>query len=105
MLEQKEAIGIVQGLLSQFDDSQARWSIVVLDRGWIFVGELSYDDKGHGILRNAANIRRWGTTKGLPELQNGPTSETVLDACSMPIRFTSSILVLDASKEGWSNAF
>ena len=105
MLEQKKAIDVVKNLLDKLDDEEERWSIVVLDRGWIFVGKLSYDERGHGVLKNAANIRRWGTTKGLPQLQSGPTDKTVIDPCSMTVRFASSILILDASEKGWADAF
>ena len=52
--------------------------IAVLDRGFVYIGyvetdgEWAYITKGH-------NIRRWGTTRGLGELVNGPTPETKLD--------------------------
>lgn len=52
--------------------------IVVLDRGFVYVGEVK--DAGDNLeITNAKNIRRWGTTKGLGELVNGPTHNTVLD--------------------------
>ena len=60
--------------------------IVVLQRGWIYVGRFErngYDCK----LRNAYNIRIWGTTKGLPELVNGVTSSTKLDKCEGVVEF------------------
>ena len=53
--------------------------IIVADRGWIFVGQCEDQDDGSVIIRNARNIRRWGTTCGLGELASGPTSETVID--------------------------
>lgn len=53
--------------------------IVVLDRGFVYVGCLSTDDKFLAIT-DAKNIRRWGTTKGLGQLANeGPQANTVLD--------------------------
>lgn len=55
--------------------------IVVLQRGWVVVGDVSRMGT-QLIIENAAVIRRWGTTQGLGELaMNGPTSETVLDPC------------------------
>ena len=52
--------------------------IVILQRGWVFIGRL--ERVGNDCkLHNASNIRRWGTTKGLAELVEGPTSSTVLD--------------------------
>ena len=55
--------------------------IVILQRGWILVGEFSR--KGSDCkLSNASVIRSWGTTKGLGEIaENGPTSTTKLDKC------------------------
>lgn len=53
--------------------------IVILDRGFVYVGDVVTDDAWCTIT-NASNIRRWGTTKGLGELAaGGPTSKTVLD--------------------------
>ena len=53
--------------------------IIVADRGWIFVGDCTDEADGSVTIRNAKNIRRWGTTKGLGELANGPTDETTTD--------------------------
>jgi len=52
--------------------------IVVADRGFVYVGKVSIDVEMARIT-NARNIRVWGTTKGLGELVNGPTSKTALD--------------------------
>ncbi len=53
--------------------------ILVLQRGWVAVGNYSAD--GDDVtLQNAKIVRRWGTTKGLGEIAaKGPTRETVLD--------------------------
>ncbi len=54
--------------------------IVILQRGWVVVGE--YIQHGEYVtLSKAAVVRKWGTTKGLPELATrGPLQDTVLDA-------------------------
>jgi len=52
--------------------------IAVLDRGFVYVGRIEHLDNGI-VLRNAKNIRVWGTTKGLGELVNGPLKDTKLD--------------------------
>ena len=60
--------------------------IVILQRGWIYIGR--FERNGNDCkLHNAANIRIWGTTKGLPELVNGPTSKTILDKSDGVIEF------------------
>lgn len=60
--------------------------IVVLQRGWIYIGRL--ERNGNDCkLHNAYNIRTWGTTKGLPELVNGATASTKLDKCEGVVEF------------------
>lgn len=57
-------------------DSTVR--IVVLQRGWVVVGR--YTEDGDDVTIDSASvIRVWGTTKGLGELVDGPTSSTKLD--------------------------
>ena len=52
--------------------------IVIAQRGWVFVGDVerSGDDV---TITNAQCIRRWGTSKGLGQLVNGPLNDTILD--------------------------
>ena len=58
--------------------AESTMSILILQRGWVFVGELSRDGEEF-VLSNAQNIHRWGTTDGLGQLAlTGPTSTTVL---------------------------
>lgn len=53
--------------------------IVVLDRGFVYVGHV-HPGNGHIRIENAQNVRRWGTTRGLGELaERGPLPETKLD--------------------------
>jgi len=67
--------------LSKKNIKPTKRQIVVLNRGWVVVGD--YSEKGDECtLANASVIRVWGTTKGLGELaESGPTSSTKLDAC------------------------
>lgn len=60
--------------------------IVILQRGWIYIGKFEKDGNDCK-LHNAYNIRTWGTTKGLCELVNGPTSSTKLDKCEGIVEF------------------
>jgi len=56
--------------------------ILVLQRGWVVVGDVDQDNTEKVVLTNASVIRRWGTTKGLGELAlEGPRPNTVLDPC------------------------
>ena len=55
--------------------------IVIAQRGWVFVGEVSRTDTDI-VIENAAVVRRWGTTRGLGELAaTGPTDQTIIDPC------------------------
>ena len=54
------------------------WNIVILDRGFVYIGRVSTDDRWV-YIENAANIRIWGTTRGLGQLVAGPLPETKLD--------------------------
>lgn len=53
-------------------------NIVVLDRGFVYVGDVTIDGDFVNIT-NAKNIRYWGTKNGLGELTKGPLPETKLD--------------------------
>ena len=60
--------------------------IVILQRGWVYIGR--FERNGNDCkLHDASCIRIWGTTKGLCELVNGPTKNTVLDSCGGIVEF------------------
>lgn len=55
------------------------YSIIIAERGWIYVGRCHRDGE-YMVIRDCFNIRRWGTTDGLGEIAlKGPTDSTVLD--------------------------
>ena len=73
--------------------------IVVLQRGWIVVGD--WTQTGEEVeLTDASVIRVWGTTNGLGELRQGPTSKTVLDPCGT-LRFHVLTVVLSMIVDKW----
>jgi hypothetical protein len=78
--------------------------ILVLQRGWVVVGD--YTEEGDEcVLRNASVIRRWGTSKGLGEIVNGPTENTVLDACGeVRAHKLAVVMHIKADAEGWRRA-
>ena len=85
----------------QCKSSDGPVKIVILQRGWIFVGRFKKTGSDC-VLENASCIRQWGTTKGIGELVSGPTSKTVLDPCTN-VRFHEMTIValLDADEKGW----
>jgi hypothetical protein len=78
--------------------------IVILQRGWVFVGRFSQDGP-NCKLENAAVVRKWGTTKGLPEIAfYGPIpGNTVLDK-SPTVRFheLTVIATIDCQESKWT---
>jgi hypothetical protein len=74
--------------------------IVVLERGFVYVGNVSVDDDFVTVI-NARNIRRWGTTAGLGELVNGPLKDTKVDPCGdllIPLR---AVIHFIQCQKGW----
>lgn len=81
---------------------ESRKQIVILHRGFVFVGDVTRDgDKC--VIRNAKNVRRWGTTKGLGELASvGPLENTVLDdAGTVRYHQSAEIGAIDCNPEVW----
>ena len=77
--------------------------IVILQRGWIYVGRFSKLEEGMCQLEGAQCIRRWGTTKGLGELVNGPLASTKLDPVGI-VQFHNLTMVasIDVKDEKWA---
>ena len=78
--------------------------LVVLPRGWVMVGECE-EKEGKLFMKNASVVRRWGTSKGLPELaNNGPLAGTTLDGkCEMQFPMSSVIAQMKCDNKAWSN--
>ena len=76
--------------------------IVIAQRGWVFVGDVSRSGDDVTIT-NAKCIRRWGTTKGLGEIAKaGPKSGTVLDdAGTVRMHALAIVASLDCEESKW----
>ncbi len=75
-------------------------SIVVADRGWVYIGKVEQETDWLTVL-GARQITRWGTTKGLNELVDGPTSDTRLGAAAdirIPMRAVITVIPVVADK-------
>lgn len=90
-IELKELVSLVSGKDEVKEPEKYHPSgtmIVVLDRGFVYAGTVEV--KGDWLnIHDAKNIRRWGTTKGLGELVNGPLPSTEFDKygeISVPLR-------------------
>lgn len=75
--------------------------IVILQRGWVMVGDYKMGSDGVTIS-NAKSIRRWGTTEGLGQLRSGPRPDTNLDQIGNfnchPLQVIGTITDLDQEK-------
>ena len=75
--------------------------IVVLQRGWVVIGDL-VEAKDKIVLTRAAVLSYWGTTKGLGELVAGPTSKTKLEPCgSTEFTIGAQIMRIPVLHEAW----
>ncbi len=82
-------------------DTEGDIKIVVLDRGFVYVGHVS-SDADLVVIKNAKNIRVWGTKKGLGELVNGPLSGTTLDLVgTVRAPFRALISLIDVEQAKW----
>jgi len=75
-------------------------SIVVADRGWVYIGRVEHEADWLTVL-GARQITRWGTTKGLNELIDGPTNNTRLGSPAdlrIPMRAIITVIPVVASK-------
>ena len=74
--------------------------IVVMDRGFVYTGQTTFE--GDFIrITNAKNIRVWGTTKGLGELVNGPTSSTKTDDVGTVLAPIRAVIHMIPCKRSW----
>lgn len=73
----------------QQSDENRLLRIIVLPRGWVFVGYIHFPRGENAVvLTKGACIRRWGTQWGLGQLQEfGPQPQTILDPIPRPMIF------------------
>ena len=76
--------------------------IVVLNRGWIVVGNVS-EKGGKTYIQNPSIIRNWGTKKGLGELaMSGKLPNTVLDEClDITVDTANVIFIMNCDQSKW----
>ena len=74
--------------------------ILVVNNGFVFVGDV-VDNEDNVQVNNCKNIRSWGTTQGLGELRNGPTSKTITDDCGSITVPLSQIVFTIEIQAGW----
>ena len=85
------------------DSAKTTLSIVVADRGHVWVGQV---EKGPDWVKigGARVIRRWGTTEGLNQLAaEGPRRDTKLDApADLEVRAGAVIAIIPCEAAKWA---
>ena len=85
-------------------DERGAIQIVVLERGYIYVGQFE-NDGTCVTIQNARCIIRWGTTSHLGQLKNGPLETTKLgDACTVRCSTSQVIHCIEVDQDVWSSA-
>lgn len=78
--------------------------IIAFEGRWVFVGKVTETETDY-IFENGANIRYWGTSRGLGELASGPTKSTKLDPMpkhSLPK--SKRITTIEVDQDAWAKA-
>ncbi len=78
-------------------------SLVVADRGFVWVGE-AITTADWVEIKNARCVRRWGTANGLNQLaKEGPLKETKLDApADLKVSRKALIAIIPCEAEKWA---
>jgi len=77
--------------------------IVVLDRGFVYVGRVNEEADPVIVIHGARSIIRWGTSQHLGELVNGPLPKTKLGApCTVQCRLNQVIHIIEVSQNDWA---
>ena len=79
--------------------------VVVIDRGWIFAGDVS-EDKSTGdlIIANAIHVFRWESIGFTGVLENPKDSKVTLKTCPYPVKVPSgSVIFTVPVSSDWAN--
>ena len=84
------------------DPAESVKRIVVLQRGWVVVGDMRQDGP-QVCVENASVVRIWGSAKGLGEIAaGGPTKNTVLDPCgTVRAHELAIVMTIDCDADKW----
>ena len=79
--------------------------IVVLERGFIYVGRVDEGDPVDITIRGARALIRWGTENHLGELVNGPLDSNRLgDSCVVKARWNPQVIHrIEVNQDAWAS--
>lgn len=82
------------------DVKNGELAIVVLDRGWVFVGFVTHLEDERIRIDCCYNVHKWGAERGLGQIAvEGPTSETILYPAG-PV-YGKPIFLMGVNEEKW----
>jgi len=98
----KEAVRMVTEAAKKCEATKGDRCIVVLDRGFIFAGNLTQDEEWY-TLTNVVNVRKWSKSGFGGLVLSAESAGAVLDNCG-DIRFKKNALIFIAPvDESWDN--
>ena len=94
---------VVDGVTYVRADDQGEIKIVVIERGFVYVGRVQFGED-EITIHSARSLIRWGSSQHLGELVNGPLPETKLGApCTVQVRESQVIHKIEVSQDGWKS--
>lgn len=102
-MDKKEALKMIETALTECEVECDGPHIVVLDKGWIFHGNLMPQENGGYRLTSCVNVRKWDKN-GFGGLTKGAVcSDATLDECK-PIFFREKDIVFTVqTPDDWRN--
>lgn len=92
---------IIDGTVYVAKKDLGNTKIVVLDKGFVYVGQLEMMDD-RIVIHNARCIIRWGTDGHLGQLKDGPLKGTTLGAACEVEAFKHSVIhMIEVDADAW----
>jgi hypothetical protein len=94
---------VIDGVKYRPADSFGPIKIVVIERGFVYVGRVEVDDTTDNVtISGARSLIRWGSSQHLGELVRGPLEETRLGApCTVQVRDSQIVHMIEVDKDAW----
>ena len=98
---------VVDGITYVPADQSGEIKIVVIERGFVYVGRVQQGEcngeRGMQIC-SARSLIRWGSSQHLGELVNGPLENTQLGApCTVRVHESQIIHTIEVNQDAWKS--
>lgn len=94
---------VIDGIRYAPSGAQGEIKIAVLPRGFVYVGRITdLADQRELLIRGARNIIKWGTSRHIAELANGPLTDTKLgNAATVRVLLPQDIHIIEVNQDAW----